>query len=129
SASPSFLAINQGSMEMLRTNQSTRAIVSDSPVRSKPGAASLFTFRVRRIRDSCAGAKRKPARLATAVATRRIIFGSLGVSARRAETRPWDLIRFIPAWESEPSPLTFACLTLQENIVRRLSFHSADAKR
>src|SRR5262245_50815415 len=22
---------------------------------------------------------------------------------RRAESRPWDLIRFIPAWESEPS--------------------------
>src|SRR6266851_5182039 len=32
------------------------------------------------------------------------ISGSLGVSARRAESRPWDLIRFIPAWESEPSP-------------------------
>src|SRR5207237_5859074 len=33
-----------------------------------------------------------------------IEFRSLGVSAfGRAESRPWDLIRFIPAWESEIS--------------------------
>src|SRR5438876_825501 len=25
-----------------------------------------------------------------------------GVRAKRAESRPWDLIRLIPAWESEP---------------------------
>jgi len=28
---------------------------------------------------------------------------SPGARPRRAESRPWDLIRFIPAWESEPS--------------------------
>src|SRR5213078_2617822 len=40
---------------------------------------------------------------------------SLGVSAvgvcrRRAESRPWDLIRVIPAWESDLTSPRTACL-------------------
>jgi len=44
--------------------------------------------------------------------------GSLGVSARRAESRPWDLIRFIPAWESEPSTQSLTFGKTQEKSTR-----------
>lgn len=40
---------------------------------------------------------------------------SLGVSAkRRAENRPWDLIRFIPAWGSEK----MMCWQFEANAIR-----------
>jgi hypothetical protein len=91
---------------MLRTDHNPTRIVADSSSTDKP---EVFWLGLR-TRDTAYFVRGS---LLT-VPNLYNIPGSLGVSARRAETRPWDLIRFIPAWESEPTStqsLTF--LTLQ----------------
>ncbi len=136
SASTSFWAIDPGSIEMLRTNQNPRRIVADS----LPPGKSYEEPRTERVFERSKRSEHRLLRARLFNGTGRRggnpynISGSLGVSARRAETRPWDLIRFIPAWESEPSPLLLACPDTPKEIFLALrcrvaakpsSFHDA----